>query len=254
MKNAKAKTKLPEWPEQDTVKSHDWRLHAVTAVSEDSGGLKRGDVIKAAFPLKLGDGTTVQAGAPNLDGLILDFAAKLDVEAVRLQAEMAAEAASGRMVEDASLFEILQKRMGSAAFAFTAVESFANEVISNAYYQGFQYEQMQPSGIVAVLSHEDVLRHVSTDEKLASILPAHLKLPSPKGGVHWQNFQRLKKIRNRIIHLKDGDRANSVDKSLWEQMLDPVACDFGNQMHDLTGYYVPQVVGLNFRWFYKWPH
>ena len=254
MKKAKAKTRLPEWPEQDTVKSHDWRLYAVTAVSEDSGGFKRGDVIKAAFPLKLDDGTTVQAGAPNLDGLILDFAARLDVEARDLQAEMMALTADGRMVEDATLFEVLQKRMGSAVFAFTELESFANEVISNAYYQGFQYEQTQPSGIVAVRSYEDLLRHVSTDEKLASVLPAHLKLLSPKGGVHWRNFQRLKKIRNRIIHLKGADRGNSVDKSLWEEMLDPVACDFGNQMHDLIGYYVPHVIGLNFRWFYKWPH
>jgi hypothetical protein len=254
VKNAKPEPNLPEWPEQDTVKSHDWRLHAVTAVSTDGGGFRRGDVIKVSFPLDLRDGTALHTGAPNPDGLILDLAAKFDVEAREMQARIKILTDAGEPVEDGLAFDLFQKRMAATLFAFTAVESFANEVIAHAYSRGFQYVRTPKKGEVETLDLEAVLMHVSTDEKICSVLPAYVNKKTPKGGVHWQNFRRLKKIRNRIVHLKGADRGNSTDHSLWEAMLDVSASDFGNQMHDLIGYFVPRVDGLNFRWFYKWPH
>lgn len=85
------------------------------------------------------------------------------------------------------------------------------------------------------------------------MMPTYLKIPSPKGTLPWQNFKRLKKIRNRVVHLKSADRGNSADPWLWEEVLDSRGWDFGNQARDLIGHYVPHIEGLNFRWFYKWP-
>ena len=244
------KTTWPEWPEQDTVKAHDWRLHAVTAVSKDSPGFRRGDVLKMRFPLELRDGSTVQAGAPNIEALLLDYSARLDDEAQ--VAWTALDRDQNAFAEDAALFEVLQQRMASAVFAFNGIESFANEVSSYAYYRGFQYEQTQASGLVAVLDLKAV-QWLHIEEKLSSVLPAYLKISSPKGTVLWQNFKRLKKIRSRIVHVKGVDRGNSDDRWLWEELLDPKGWDFGNQSRDLIGHYVPHIEGLNFRWFYKWP-
>jgi hypothetical protein len=143
------KSTRPPWPEQESVRNHDWRLHAVTAASKDGGGLHRGDVVKVAFPLRSPDGSTFQAGAPNIEALLLDYSARLDAEAKADWKKLSG--AKNSFSEDATIFQVLQKRMASAVFAFNGIESFANEVASHAYFRGFQYEQTQRSELVAVL-------------------------------------------------------------------------------------------------------
>lgn len=59
-------------------------------------------------------------------------------------------------VEDVAFFEVLQKRLASVVFSFNGLESFANEVSSYAYLQGFQYEQTQTSGLIAILDLQAV--------------------------------------------------------------------------------------------------
>jgi hypothetical protein len=242
-----------QYPEQDTVKGEDWRLHAVTAVSQDGPGFKRGDVVKAAKLFSLRHGRVLSAGAPNIDALLLDYSAKLDAETKPYLDQLRTASPGTTHLEDTEFFDVAEKRMASAVFAFSAVESFANEVIAMGYFRGWQYSESGAAGQVETLPLERVLERVRTDDKLNLALPDYLKVKTPKGGVHWQNFSRLKKIRNRIIHLKGRDRGNSQDGWLWEELFNPLGWDFGHQMHGLIGYYVSHVTELNLRWFYKFP-
>jgi len=257
---AKKTAERPQYVEQDTVVNEDWRLHAVTAVSRDSRAgaieFKRGDVIKLPGTYRLHDGKAITVGAPNVNALLLDFAVRLDIETQDLLGEIQAEAKHPALTmatfPDRKIFDGFEKRMASAVFAFTAVESFANEIIEMAYGQGYRYEQKQKHGLVASLDIENVL-WLTLDEKLGKVVADALNIKSPKQTIHWDNFKRLKRIRNRIIHIKGRDRANSTDRSFWEEMLRPKAANFGRQMYDLIGYVYEQAPHLRLRWHHKWP-
>ncbi len=259
-KKAAKKVAQEQYVEQDTVVNEDWRLHAVTAVSKESRAgameFKRGDVIKLPGTYRLHDGKAITVGAPNVNALLLDFAVRLDIESQDLLREIQAEAEHPALTmatfPDRKMFDGFEKRMASAVFAFTAIESFTNEIIEIAYGQGYRYEQKQKHGLVASLDIENVL-WLTLDEKLGKVVPDALTIKSPKQTIHWDNFKRLKRIRNRIVHLKGQDRANSMDRSLWEEMLRPKAATFGRQMYDLVGYVYEQAPHLRLRWHHKWP-
>jgi hypothetical protein len=246
------------YPEQDTVKGEDWRLYAVTAVSQDGGGYKIGDVIKRRRDLALPDGSAIQVGAFNPHALLLSFSARLDAKTKSLLDDIERIKDGPHRRFDKVVFDGIEQRIASAIFGITAVEAFANEVISYAYAQGFQYEQKRKRKLIEVLNYQSALEDLRLEEKIGYLLPQVFKTASPRGTLPWQHFRRLIRLRNRIIHLKPQDSGSSADSSLWEDLLSPHDGDFGKQSHALIGYFVKNMnqsgLKLNTRWFYKFPY
>jgi hypothetical protein len=146
------------------------------------------------------------------------------------------------------LFDFLEAFATHVVFAHSAVEAFANEAIP----EGFQYA-VERNGKEQFLPRSEIERWVSLEEKLHSVLPAALSLPSPKGKVTWENYRAIKKIRDRIIHVKTIDRRASgpEDETLWGTMLREHATPFCDYAHAIIGHY-KSVEGR--RWFRKYPY
>jgi hypothetical protein len=209
--------------EHPNVNQHDWRLHAATAVSkpallQNGELLDVGTVIKVAGAVKVAKtGETLQLGAPSVTAMFLDLAARLGKQEATLHREVIAMATNGITVEDEPrVFDGIENRMASLVFALIALESFANEMIEEAYgIRGYRYAPTLKSGLTVSYDLEHVENRVTLEEKLGVIVPESLSVSSPKGRTVWNHFKRLKELRNRISHFKGRDRGNSRDKTLW---------------------------------------
>ena len=107
--------------------------------------------------------------------------------------------------------------MQSIVFAFTALEAFVNEIIPSDY----KYEKKGKKA-TEIYTKEEIERWVSIDEKLDKIIPAILKVGTPKGrDQSWQGFKDLKNIRDRLIHMKSDDRKDSGPdaKTIWTALM-----------------------------------
>ena len=117
--------------------------------------------------------------------------------------------------------------MSSVIFAYTAIEAFVNEEIPD----DFIYEEQTDSGLLIPRQKEWIERHLSLDEKVAVILPKAKGKPTPKGLSIWGGYVHLRRLRDRIIHMKSHDRARSkgdnlYPDSIWSELLHPEQRDY----------------------------
>lgn len=117
---------------------------------------------------------------------------------------------------DSDVFEFYEQMMASIVFAYTCLESFVNEELPDDYI----YEVVD-SKCTQHYNKEQIERYLSLDTKLGDVLPVVFQVQSPKGTKIWQDFNNLKKIRDRIIHMKTSDRnfGGYDDKSIWNVIL-----------------------------------
>ncbi|WP_138921952.1 hypothetical protein [endosymbiont of Tevnia jerichonana] len=119
--------------------------------------------------------------------------------------------------------------------AFTAMEAFVNEVIPD----DFKYHTHRKSEIIIEeMDKTQIERWLSIEEKFSTVLPEILQTPSPKKLRCWQGFKKLKKIRDRIIHMKAADRKSSGPETptLWHELfnVEPLF----SQAKDIIDYFV----------------
>jgi hypothetical protein len=138
------------------------------------------------------------------------------------------------------LFDFLEDIITHVTFAFTALEAFANEQIPDGYSHTFSHEKTAET---KTYGKEEVERYINLDEKLHLHLPTILQVPSPKGTKGWEPYRKLKRLRDRIIHLKAVDRkpSGSEDETIWGDLLRAHAEPFCGHAHALMGHYKPAV-------------
>ena len=149
------------------------------------------------------------------------------------------------------LFDFLEELISHVVFSFTALEAFANEVIPESFTYTFAVEK---SGDKRTYGKDEIERRINLGEKLGVVLPEIFKMPTPKGGAVWEKYKKIKKARDRIIHLKSIDKRPSgpEDETIWGTLLrmhDEPLCDYA---HAIIGYFKPAVEKR--RYFGKYPY
>ena len=183
----------------------DWRSAAVVRLAHD---------IPAAFP----GGPAHKAGAvgrvvamvdvkgvnylafdlPSATSLALSAASRAGARATTLRAQLQTAdvfgpEGYGKSVSQSSiptLFDYFQESVVAAVFAFLAIESFSNLIISQKLIGTFQLERRNgPEHLTA----QQVERRISTEEKVATVLPRLTNKPTIKGTSLWQAaFRKLR--------------------------------------------------------------
>jgi hypothetical protein len=124
------------------------------------------------------------------------------------------------------LFDFFSGSMAAAGSSFQAIEAFANESIAGLLTGTTTLERKTGPELNA----EDIERYVSTEEKIATVIPRLLKTSSIKGGTDWQKFVLLKNIRDAATHFKSGDQYYMHGKiergSLYQLLLNNDPCQF----------------------------
>ena len=204
----------------------DWRLQAVTELSKDwrspwSGELhKKGAKVISVSISQLNKKKTLTIPIPNATASCLNISKCAWDESRRLRKNAKLDSSlkqevSFRTEEEA--IDYIEALMQSIVFAFTALEAFVNEFIPHDY----KYVKHGQKSTEKYTKAE-IERWIQIDEKLGKVLPEIFGVETPKGKhKSWNEFQKLKEIRDRLIHMKTADRrsAGPEDKTIWNELV-----------------------------------
>lgn len=208
-----------------------------------------GGIMSLAKTEKLTD-QFVSFGVPSSAALFLNIAHRAYAEIRELKPqELFYKWQNTRVpVNNSELFDYFEKFASHVVFSLTALEAFANEMIPDAY----EY-QAKKKGAAVVLKKPEIERTLTLEEKLNLVLPKALGVPTPSGKRVWEQFKKLKGMRDRIIHLKAIDRSASGPEvlSLWGIMLRAHGEPFCDYAHAMMGHFFPS--GPR-RWHREYPY
>jgi len=239
----------------------DFRYQAITTLAKDwkspftSISHKKGAVVEYTVIAKYFGKQTISFPIPNMTALLLNLSYKLYRESQREIEKL--KPRTDKINDDffvpnvSDFFDLLEKRIASVVFAYTALEVFANEHIPSTY----THKKSRKDGkCKEVYNKEQIERWVDLDEKLSIILPVILGIRLPKGGATWGKYKVLKDLRNSLIHVKSKDLVSVgvKDKSIWNKI---AVRDLGNYamvVKDLIALYLKKTENKP-RWFIKLP-
>ncbi len=235
----------------DPQRLPDWRIHRAVEVAADST-LPGGETVKAGdLAIVVAETMSSQHGpvmipvvSPYSLALSIAIRASHAAQAIwrRVKFEHLPSTGKFKFIQQGnspSLFDYFEQSMISATFSFQALEAFANQVMEDRLGGGQTYTVTRKKG-PQTLDSASLQRELSTEEKLATVLPDLFKVISPKGKKIWQRFVGLKRVRDATVHLKTADHyvVGSVDKqTLFYQLLNHNAREFPRVSIDLMTYY-----------------
>lgn len=214
----------------------DWRLAKVARVAGDQ-------VLPGGIPVK--DGTvfwqttitedpqfgTVGFPTPSPVALALGLAigaaggASTARKLITYPTQMVDGSRNAEASDVPALYAYFEQCMLAVTFSFQSLEAYSNEVISRHDKRVTITRKKGP----VTLTPDKLERDVSTEEKLASVLPVLTGIVSPKGTRIWQRFTVLKDVRDSTIHLKSADhyvRGKLDRESLYYRFLNSDPAEF----------------------------
>lgn len=206
--------------DEECLKTADWRSYQVITLAQpfvwpgSNETLPAGAIAKVSGFLDYGQ-DRMAVTLPSATALFLNLS--------RTHYKLASQAAdrfpSGQdpvSPDDENLFGYTESIMASVVFAYTALESFANEEIPDDFT--FTIKQKKCNELY---SKEQIERSLSLRTKLGEVLPEVHKIVSPKGVRVWHDFLELEQLRNDIIHMKTADREHvgHSNQSIWSKLL-----------------------------------
>lgn len=254
--------------EEDSIKNEDYRLQAIITISKDwtspwsKNTFKKGTPVMTIVSTKFDSDKILTFGLPNSTAMFIDISYVLWVESEAASKQENFVKSKSKYdkpntfypVSNEYLFDLLQKRMGSIVFAYTALESFANENIPDDY---IYIRDRDDAKCTEKYSKDQIEKFLSLDIKLGNILPPIMNVNSPKGKDLWNKFKLIKDLRDRIIHLKTKDRksATSEERTIWNDLISKEYPNFAITAKDIINYYLTKIPIKNKpRWFRKFPY
>lgn len=211
--------------EKSVEADYDWRLNTSLHVRDGSFALNgmplpTGARITVVAPVRLSAKKQLTLPIPNATAMCLWTSRRAFREARRLRDEASIDSTIKKDITfstASNAIDFLSALMESVILAVVAIEAFANESIPDDFvYEGKHHSD---TNLEAKFEHS-IERYVSLDEKLAEVLPQALGCTSPKGKTAWSDYVELRRLRDRLVHMKTDDRRaiwpelNSVWKSL----------------------------------------
>jgi hypothetical protein len=197
----------------------DPRLVSAQVTHQDGTPVEGNQFIVALSPLRLESGAVLLHQAPLSPAFYL-----LTAKELRDRGERERQSALRRVVPELSEFgdlylpdhhaPILLDGLGRLAsavvLAAAAIEAFANELI----------DRLDSTAVVVVerrkeeveIAQPDMVRRLSTEEKLHLVAPLATGKPSIKGRAIWGRFKQLSKLRDEVVHLKERGRTPDPDE------------------------------------------
>ena len=203
---------------------NDWRIidasYACVEIPSVGRVAKKEAQMTVVSCIRLGPKKSLTIAVPNATALFLNASARSWNEATEIRKRNGIDSVVKRNREfsgQTKAFNYLERVIESIIMAFSGLEAFVNEMIPDDY----RYETHRRSErILEIMDKEQIERHLSISKKLELVLPDALKTKSPKGRYFWGDFVKLRKIRDRIIHMKTADRESSGpnNPNLWHDL------------------------------------
>jgi hypothetical protein len=208
----------------DTGRVPDWRIYFAAQVSGVSGanpvGAQPGDIVVPITDTRTPEEGRVHFPVVSPYRLALGIAIRASADAKRTRKEVRfavrEKGAQSRGIElptPPALFDYFEQCMIAATFSYQALETYANQVVEENLRGGSTLTVQRRQGPEA-FDAATLQREVSTEEKVATVLPMLLNIAFDKSGKLWQQFTIMRRVRDSIIHLKAKDHyvRGSLDK------------------------------------------
>lgn len=217
----------------DLLEKEDWRYHAI-----GPGGT--GLVMLATSEKKSKHSKRVHSFAlPSAPALYLSLAKEARKRRLAIEIDSSFiihPKPQGIWPENHSpVFDYFQEFSAEVIFSFTALEAFANELVPADFTYAWTNRKKEKLSFTG----SEIERRVSLDEKLKCVLPQAHNIPSPAGTKPWSEYKELKKIRDRLVHMKSVDRKASGpdDQTIWGLMLWNKKYNYPRVAHSIMGAY-----------------
>jgi hypothetical protein len=117
--------------------------------------------------------------------------------------------------DTAKMYDYLEHIQTSVITIFSAIEALCNVAIPSE----FTLTKKNSKDITETWDKSNIEKWTSTEEKIGKIVPEILKIKSPKTLAIWEDFKKLKQIRDDIIHQKQVGRLGASTEFCWLQTL-----------------------------------
>jgi len=203
------------------INEYDWRLQAITTIVEDTISptgkpIKKGTPVILLHPLKINN-RRIEIYTPSPIAMFLNLSNNYYQNSLNLFNFK--EFKDPRNYNEEQLFNSLECYMASIIFAYTAVETFSNYSIPNNY----EFKKLrEDKKCLETYDKEEIEKNIKLDLKIDCILSGIYKVSTFKGTFLWENYLSLKKIRDRIIHLKSKDTKYDLKdpcNHLWNDLI-----------------------------------
>jgi hypothetical protein len=231
----------------------DWRLQAYGELAEGfispwtGQAFAKGSSFILICPIQIRKNKILNIPIPNASASCLNISKKCWNDANILRNSSNIDSVIEEEVyfpTDEEAINYIELIMQSVIFAFTALEAFVNEVIPDSY----EYTKTN-NKCKEIYNKSEIERWLSIEEKIGQVLPSALGIPTPKGRHNsWNEFQKLKKVRDRLIHMKSEDRQYNEpeQKTIWRELIktEPPY----QESFSVIKYFI-ETAKLDFRWF-----
>jgi hypothetical protein len=241
--------------EHENIKDYDWRLQYVSTLKWDQTILWnfRNDwtPVSSAWFFDFRS-ELVNFLIPNMSALFLDYANTLYNETTSFFVYRNFKKTNTSWVRKIEMqdfdifFNVLQKRIWSIVFAFMALESFINDSIPEDYiYINAKKKSCDKKYIEEKFSMNDKIKIVMRD-----VYNIQWDI-SPE---IWARYERIKKLRDRVVHLKQIDKTESwpKDETIWKMFLLEDFENYSVSIKTIIGYFITRKQETD-RWYRKCP-
>jgi hypothetical protein len=176
----------------ETTRVIDWRIWKAATVAVDGGpvppggvAVKKGDVLCVTSRMSTTAAGRVEFITPSPVSLALSIAVRNAQKAREAFGSLTwkqTPSANPSNWADAeslpALYDYFEHCMVSVTFSFQSLEAFANQLVSEGLHGTMKIQRAKGE---VEWDSASIERHVSTEEKLATIIPQLAKLGTPKG-------------------------------------------------------------------------
>lgn len=174
----------------------------------------------AAICLHLANQGHIKARSLDLDGLLV----KAD-HSMQVRSDMIGH-----------FYNFFEQRFLNIVFSYTALEAYSNQIIPDDY----EYSRTRQDGkCTEIFDKVQIERNLPLETKLADILPEITGSKFAKGSSLWNDYAKLKRSRDRIIHVKSLDLGIKDAKAgnIWAELLDHKDIDFSIIAHKIIKHF-----------------
>lgn len=120
------------------------------------------------------------------------------------------------------LYDYFESIQSCIIMIYSAIEALCNVAIPDTY----SLTKKNNKGITEIWDKANIEKWTPTEEKAGKIVPELLGIESPKSQPFWENFKKLKKIRDEIIHQKQSALTpNEVESAFLALLLNETIFD-----------------------------
>lgn len=109
-----------------------------------------------------------------------------------------------------SVLDCFAELVEAVLLSYAAVEALVNEMIESLD-DSVTVVRANAKGVEVELSKTEMVRRMSTTEKIDIVIPLVTGQSSIKGTVFWERFVRLRRVRDALVHIKEGGYSNDPE-------------------------------------------